>query len=61
MEDINVINRHKSDKLKIKASGGIRTLESTLAFIEAGADRIGSSNAGAIVEEYRERGGLLRR
>ncbi|HNX29226.1 MAG TPA: deoxyribose-phosphate aldolase [Syntrophomonadaceae bacterium] len=61
LNDINLIKRHKSEKLKIKASGGIRTLEAALAFIEAGVHRIGSSNAGVIVEEYRMRGGLLRR
>lgn len=61
LEDIAVINRYKSDKLKIKASGGIRTLESALEFMAARVHRIGSSNAGAIVEEYRNRGGLLRR
>ncbi|HPF43067.1 MAG TPA: deoxyribose-phosphate aldolase [Syntrophomonadaceae bacterium] len=61
LNDISLISQYKSNELKIKASGGIRTLESALAFIEAGVDRIGSSNAGTIVEEYRSRGGLLRR
>ena len=61
LEDIAVINRHKSEKLKIKASGGIRTVDSSLEFIAAGVHRIGSSNAGAIIEECRNRGGLLRR
>lgn len=61
LKDIAIINRHKSDKLKIKASGGIRTLASSLQFIAAGVHRIGSSNAGAIVEEYRNGGGLLRK
>ncbi|NLF45323.1 MAG: deoxyribose-phosphate aldolase [Syntrophomonadaceae bacterium] len=60
LADIKTIKLYKSEKLRIKASGGIRTLESALAFIEAGAERIGSSNAGAIIEEYRQRGGLLR-
>jgi deoxyribose-phosphate aldolase len=32
--------------VKIKASGGIRTFEDALKFIEAGADRIGASNLG---------------
>lgn len=60
LADIKTIKHYKSEKLRIKASGGIRTLESALAFIAAGADRIGSSNAGAIIEEYRQREGLLR-
>lgn len=61
LKDIALINQHKSNNLKVKASGGIRTLESALAFIEVGVERIGSSNAGNIVKEYRMRGGLLRR
>jgi deoxyribose-phosphate aldolase len=55
MEDINIIKSAKSDKLKIKASGGIRTLEFAQKLIEAGADRLGSSNAAKIVEEYRSK------
>ena len=35
---------------KIKASGGIRTIGDAIAMIEAGADRIGSSNGIGIVE-----------
>ena len=58
LEDIRLIKCYKSEALKIKASGGIRTLDSALAFIEAGVHRIGSSQAGVIVEEYRKRGGL---
>lgn len=35
--------------LKVKASGGIRTYEDTLAMMEAGADRIGASAGIAII------------
>lgn len=38
--------------LQVKASGGIRTLETVLEMIEAGADRIGASASVAIMEEY---------
>ena len=38
--------------MKIKASGGIRTLEDARAMIEAGADRLGCSASVAIMEEY---------
>lgn len=55
LEDINIINSVKKPELKIKASGGIRTLEFALQLIEAGADRLGTSNAAALVKEYRER------
>lgn len=55
LEDINIIKTVKSDRLKIKASGGIRTLEFARDLIKAGADRLGSSNAAKIAEEYRSK------
>ncbi len=39
-------------RTQIKASGGIRTLESAQALIEAGADRLGCSASVKIMEEY---------
>lgn len=55
-EDINAIKEARgASALKIKASGGIRDLDSALALIAAGADRIGTSSAGAILAEYRSR------
>jgi len=36
-------------EIKIKASGGIKTYEQAMAFVEAGADRIGTSSGVAIV------------
>lgn len=38
--------------IKVKASGGIRTLEDALAMIEAGADRLGCSATADILAEY---------
>ncbi len=58
MEDIEIIKAHKSDKLKIKASGGIKNLDFALQLIKAGVDRIGSSSAGCLVEEFMKKGGL---
>ena len=37
-------------KAKVKASGGIRSKETAMEMIAAGADRIGTSNAVKIVE-----------
>jgi deoxyribose-phosphate aldolase len=39
-------------KASVKASGGIKTLESLLEMVEAGATRIGTSSGVAIVEEF---------
>jgi len=38
--------------MSVKAAGGIRTLQQTLAMIEAGANRIGTSTGVAIIEEF---------
>jgi len=53
-EDIIIIKENLSGSTKIKASGGIRTLEQVHKFIELGVARIGSSNAVAIAKEYEE-------
>ena len=46
LDSIQISNiTYLSDDLKIKASGGIKTLEEALLMIDAGADRIGTSNA----------------
>ncbi len=44
VEDVALINKHKGEVLEIKASGGIRDLETMEAMIKAGATRIGSSS-----------------
>ena len=44
IEDVELINEHKNDVLEIKASGGIKDLDSVEAFVKAGATRIGTSS-----------------
>lgn len=51
IEDIKLIKSVALDKIKIKASGGIKTAEFVLELIEAGADRIGTSNSVEIIKE----------
>lgn len=53
VEDIELIYKHKNDVLEIKASGGIRDIESAEAMIEAGATRLGTSN-GVILMDAKE-------
>ncbi|KAJ1855144.1 hypothetical protein H4R99_002701 [Coemansia sp. RSA 1722] len=43
------------DCVKVKASGGIRSLDDLIACLQAGADRIGASATAAIVDEMRAR------
>jgi deoxyribose-phosphate aldolase len=51
VEDIQLMKRIGGSSIRIKASGGIKTLESTLNLIEAGANRIGSSGSVTILKE----------
>jgi deoxyribose-phosphate aldolase len=43
LEDVKLFSRHIGPGVKIKASGGISTLEEMEAFIQAGCSRIGTS------------------
>lgn len=46
---VKIMKKTVKDKLKIKASGGIRDYETAIKYIEAGVDRIGTSNGVTIV------------
>ena len=50
IEDILQMRQILKGKAKIKASGGIRSYEQAKQFIEAGADRIGTSHSVSIIE-----------
>jgi len=43
--DVKLFRQHIGPKVKVKAAGGIKTREDLEAFIQAGADRIGTSSA----------------
>jgi len=45
MDDIILFKKYLGPNVKIKASGGIRTIEDMEAFIEAGCSRLGTSSA----------------
>jgi len=47
---VRLMKRTVGDTMGVKAAGGIRSTHDAIAMIEAGADRIGSSNAKAIIE-----------
>jgi len=51
VEDINLIKETVGKNVGIKASGGIKNLQTALNMIEAGASRIGTSNGVKIMEE----------
>lgn len=49
IDDIILMKEITGDKIKIKASGGIKSYNDAAAFIQAGASRLGTSNGVAIV------------
>jgi len=51
LDDVATIYKKYKGSIKIKASGGIKTLSQMRSFIEAGADVIGSSSGKKIIQE----------
>jgi deoxyribose-phosphate aldolase len=51
VEDVKLLKKVAGDRIRIKASGGIRDYETALKLIEAGANRIGTSSGVKIVEQ----------
>lgn len=54
-DDVALMRRIVGPDFGVKASGGIRTLAQAEAMVAAGADRIGTSAAMAIMSEWQER------
>lgn len=55
VEDVELMKSIVGDKLEVKASGGIRDLDTALKMIEAGATRLGVSAGVQIVKEYQSK------
>lgn len=53
MENIELMKRGINGSAKIKASGGIKNLDTALSYIEAGVERIGTSSGVSIVKELK--------
>ena len=56
IEDVRLL-KENAGHLKVKAAGGIKGLDDALGFIEAGADRIGTSSGLEILRQFEERYG----
>ena len=55
-EDVALFALHCQKPLRIKAAGGIRTLEDGAAFLALGADRLGTSRVVKILKEQEKKG-----
>ena len=51
LEDVKLMKSIVKDEVKVKAAGGVRDLETFLAMVEAGAERIGTSSGIEIIKE----------
>ncbi len=50
VEDVRLLRQSVSEKVRVKAAGGIRTFEQAQGLLMAGADRLGTSSATEILE-----------
>lgn len=52
VEDVMLMRKYADSDIKVKAAGGVRDLDSCLAMLRAGAERIGCSNSTTIADAY---------
>ncbi len=55
LDDVRLMRANVPAEVKVKAAGGIRTADDFLAYVRAGAERIGTSASIAIIEELQRR------
>lgn len=57
-DDLRLMRASAPSTVKLKAAGGIRTLDDMIRCVEAGCDRIGASRTAEVLDELRKRLGL---
>ena len=57
LEDLRLMRANVSEKVQVKAAGGVRTLDALLAVIDAGCTRCGATATAAILDEFERRQG----
>jgi deoxyribose-phosphate aldolase len=55
LEDLRLMRATVSEKVQVKAAGGVRTLDALLAVIDAGVTRCGATATAAILDEFEKR------
>jgi deoxyribose-phosphate aldolase len=55
LDDVRLMRRHSPPRVRVKAAGGIRDLDTLLEYRAAGAVRIGASRTAEILDECRRR------
>jgi deoxyribose-phosphate aldolase len=57
LEDLRLMRRTVSEKVQVKAAGGVRTLDALFAVIDAGVTRCGATATQAMLEEFKQQHG----
>lgn len=57
LEDLRLMRGTVSDKVQVKAAGGVRTLDAILKVIDVGCTRVGATATAAILDEFEHRAG----
>lgn len=55
LDDLRLMRKSVSDKVQIKAAGGVRTLDALLDVIEVGCTRSGATATKKIMDDFKER------
>lgn len=55
LEDLRLMRATVSEKVQVKAAGGVRTLDALLAVIDAGVTRCGATATAVIMDEFEQR------
>ncbi|MEO7648974.1 MAG: deoxyribose-phosphate aldolase, partial [Bryobacteraceae bacterium] len=55
IEDLKLMRKHSGPDLRIKAAGGVRTLEKALEVYEVGCDRFGATATITILDDWKAR------
>lgn len=55
LEDVRLMADSVSERIQVKAAGGVRSLDAALAMIDAGVTRIGATATAKILDEYARR------
>lgn len=55
IEDLRLMRATVSDRVQVKAAGGVRTLDSLLAVLSVGVTRVGATATATILDDYRAR------
>lgn len=58
LEDAALMRTTVSERMQVKAAGGIRTLDSLIEYVNVGVTRFGATATRAILDEYRLRNNL---